>query len=127
MPYRFPRFTPLTVMSAAALSLALPDASAGTSESSESPSTNPSGFEQWWDGKSALPENDVRIEDTFRHRKFHHANGSVIPRSDLRQDMADAGISFMGAFTAYFMGNVSGGMTQDFAYNHMLFLVLRET
>ncbi len=85
--------------------------------------TAESGFEQWWSSDSALPEIDVRMADTL-NRKVRLAHSSVIPETSLRQDMADAGVSFFGAYTAFFMGNVSGGLARDFAYNHMLFFQL---
>lgn len=81
------------------------------------------GFEMWWNSTSALPEIEGRWERTL-NRKVRPSQSSVIPETSLRQDYADAGVSFFGAYTAFFMGNVSGGMQQDFAYNHMLFFQL---
>ncbi len=82
-----------------------------------------SGLTQWWNGSSALPVIDVRWERTH-NRKVRFSQSSVIPETSLRQDLADTGVSFFGAYTAFFMGNVSGGLEQDFAYNHMLFFQL---
>lgn len=82
-----------------------------------------SALQRWWDGSSALPEIDARTQETL-NRKVRSARGSAVPETNLRQELADAGISFFGAYTAYFFGNVSGGESQDFAYNHMLFFQL---
>lgn len=94
-------------------------ASATEENSNASPVFEPA-VAQWWDGDSVLPRIDVRWERAL-NRKIHLAQGSVIPKTSLRQDLEDAGVSFFGAYTAFFLGNVSGGLRQDFAYNHMLF------
>ncbi len=60
-------------------------------------------WERWWNGSRVLPDS---------------------AETNVRQDLADRGLSFFGAYTAFFLGNVSGGATQDFAYNHMLFFQL---
>lgn len=101
----------------------LPVAFTQEAKETKDPSPIQSGFERWWNGSSALPEVDIRMKETHS-RKLRKREGSVIPESSLRQDLADAGVSFMGSFTAYFLGNVSGGLTRDFAYNHMLFFQL---
>lgn len=82
-----------------------------------------SALQKWWDGASALPEIEGHWSDRFNKKSRLHT-GSVIPETPLRQQLADQGISFNGAFSAYFLGNVSGGLEQDFAYNHMLFFQL---
>ncbi len=101
----------------------LPVAFTQEAKETKDPSPIQSGFERWWNGSSALPEVDIRMKETHS-RKLRKREGSAIPESSLRQDLADAGVSFMGSFTAYFLGNVSGGLTRDFAYNHMLFFQL---
>ncbi len=61
------------------------------------------GWQGWWNGNSILPD---------------------ITGTNVRQELADAGVSFGGAYTAYFLGNASGGRSRGFAYNHMLFFQL---
>ena len=92
-------------------------------EDAAAPQPTENGFQRWWDGSSALPVVHVRMHETF-NRKIRSAEGSAIPETSLRHELADRGISFQGSYTAFFMGNVSGGQTQDFAYNHMLFFQL---
>lgn len=82
-----------------------------------------SSLQKWWHGSSVLPGIEGRWRERF-NKKSRLRTGSVIPETTLRQALADLGISFNGAYTAYFLANVSGGREQDFAYNHMLFLQL---
>ncbi len=72
-------------------------------------------------GEAVTPNQETSTESAFR--KWWDGN-SILPESSLREKLDDAGLSFSGGFTAYFLGNVSGGLEQDFAYNHMLFLQL---
>jgi porin len=76
----------------------------------------------WWEGSSIIPQIDVRDWPVTRLGAPHPH--SVIPSSKFRQDLADDGVSFFGSYTAYFLGNVSGGLSQQFAYNSMLFFQL---
>ncbi len=76
----------------------------------------------WWDGTSIIPV--VEVEDWPVTRLGRPHEHTAIPPTSLRQDLADSGVSFFGAYTAYFLGNVSGGLSQGFAYNSMLFFQL---
>ncbi len=101
---------------AAGSSLAQP----GPSQPTAAPAFE-SGAQNWWDGGSSLPTVHERWNLRF-HRKSRLQTGSVLPGTTVRQQLADAGLSFNGAYTAFFLGNVAGGAEQAFAYNHMLFL-----
>lgn len=92
-------------------------------EAAVQPAPAKSELLEWWSSGSALPEIDVRWERA-QNRKVRISQRSVIPKTSLRGDLADTGVSFFGAYTAFFMGNVAGGLEQDFAYNHMLFFQL---
>ncbi len=76
----------------------------------------------WWDGNSVIPE--IMVEDWPVTRLGQPHRHTVLPPTSLRADLADMGIGFFGAYTAYFLGNVSGGLSQGFAYNSMLFFQL---
>jgi porin len=116
-PFRLPDFATAT-----AVVILFLNSSLQAQPPSEAPSAE-RRLQTWWDSGSALPEIDVRMERTL-NRKVQLTQSSVIPETNLRQDWADAGVSFFGAYTAFFLGNVSGGLEQDFAYNHMLFFQL---
>ncbi len=84
------------------------------------PKQNP--LQEWWNGNSGVP-----VIDLPRHEvpgKTQSASGSLNSGIHLRQELADAGLSFSGAYTAFFLGSVSGGESRGFAYNHMLFFQL---
>ncbi len=100
--------------------LIAPPLSAG--DAAPAPATE-SFLQRWWDGGSALPALEEHRANGL-NKKSRLRTGSVIPETSFRQQLADQGVSFSGAYTAYFLGNISGGLEQDFAYNHMLFFQL---
>ena len=98
---------------------------AGRAPAAEDGAPRPSFNEEvrmWWEGNSVIPPIDVEDWPVTRLGPAHQH--TVIPPTSLRADLADRGVSFFGAYTAYFLGNVSGGLSQGFAYNSMLFLQL---
>jgi porin len=85
----------------------------------EAPQTFDQEVREWWDGSSVLPA--IMVEDWPVARLGPPHDYSALPRTSLRADLAEWGFSYFGIYRAFFFGNVSGGLSQDFAYNGILF------
>jgi porin len=94
-------------------------AHAEDAETTSAPLTFDEEVRMWWDGSSVVP--DIMVDDWPVARLGPPHDYSALPRTSLRADLADLGFSFFGIYRAFFFGNVSGGLSQGFAYNSILF------
>jgi len=113
-----PRLTASCCLLSCLLSLIAPTRAA-EAQTNTTPLTFNEEVRMWWDGSSVVP--DVMVEDWPVARLGAPHDYSALPRTSLRADLAGLGFSYFGIYRAFLFGNVSGGLSQGFAYNSILF------